>query len=88
MDINETGTILRYTPGILTGGKISHDCSSKRSIAWYLEAIVPLALFSKDPLHLTLTGITNDNKDSGVDFIKEVTIKTLKIFGMEEPFAR
>jgi RNA 3'-terminal phosphate cyclase-like protein len=66
------------------GGRIEHDCGTTRSIGWFLEAIIPLALFSKRPLHVTLTGITNDNLDLSVDSIRAVTLPLLKQFGVAE----
>lgn len=73
IEINATGTQLRFKPGILLGGNIEHDCpvnttssgdttsggNCSRGVGWYLEGILPLAPFGKAPLQLTLHGITN-----------------------------
>lgn len=45
VEINETGTTLRFKPGYVTGGKATHDCGTTRSLGWFLEALMPLALF-------------------------------------------
>lgn len=82
VEINETGTSFRFFPGILTGGKISHDCGTSRSIGWFVEGILPLSVFCKNPLELTLTGITNDSLDLSVDILKSVTIPLLMNFGI------
>ncbi len=72
-----------YKPGILTGGKINHDCGTSRSIGWFVEGILPLLLFCKQPTTLTLTGITNDSLDMSVDTLFHVTFPLLKRFGVE-----
>ena len=83
VEINETGTVLRYKPGIITGGQHSHHCGAERSIAWFLEGILPLAAFAKEPLRLSLTGITNDMLDASVDSLRAVTLPLLAQFGIE-----
>ena len=48
VEINETGTRLRYAPGVVTGGAgLEHDCGTARSIGYFLEPLVCLALFAK-----------------------------------------
>ena len=48
VEINETGTRLRYAPGVVTGGAgHEHDCGTARSIGYFLEPLVCLALFAK-----------------------------------------
>mmetsp|Transcript_30675 Transcript_30675/g.63265 ORF Transcript_30675/g.63265 Transcript_30675/m.63265 type:complete len:335 (-) Transcript_30675:801-1805(-) len=83
IEINATGTQLRFKPGVLLGGEIEHVCPvgdhehnresnsnddggtiAKRSAGWYLEGIFPLAPFGKEPLHLTLHGITDGTSDT------------------------
>jgi RNA 3'-terminal phosphate cyclase-like protein len=79
-DINETGTSLYFSPGILAGGKIFHDCKGQRSIAYYLQVLICLAPFMKEPLEATLTGITNDAFDLSIDHLKCSHIPVLKRF--------
>jgi len=81
--INATGTSLKYVPGLLTGGEFSHDTPVTRSIGYYLEVLVALAPFGKDPLSVSLTGITNDDQDLSVDIIRVVTLPLYKQFGFE-----
>lgn len=82
IEINETGTILRYKPGLLLGGKITHDCSLSRCIGWFLEGVLPLAPFCKHPLNLQLSGITNDDLDLSVDTLNLVTLPFVRNFGI------
>jgi len=39
IEINETGTTFKFKPGIIVGGKTSHDCGTSRSIGWFLEGM-------------------------------------------------
>jgi len=57
VEINESGTALKYKPGIVTGGRrISHDCGSARGIGYFLEVVLCVALFAKKPVDIFLTG--------------------------------
>ena len=60
-----------------------------RNIGWYLEGILPLAPFGKEPLHLTLTGITDNNMtmngDPSCDYIRYAVLPVLSKFGIGEP---
>ena len=84
--IDESGTSVKYKPGLVTGGRrISHDCGSSRGIGYFLEVVLCLCLFAKKPLDLTLTGITNDEAETSVDTFRTVTLPMLKRnFGVEE----
>jgi len=66
IEINATGTQLRFKPGVLLGGDIEHDCpvgENGRSVGWFLEGIFPLAALGKEPLQLTLRGVTDGTSD-------------------------
>jgi RNA 3'-terminal phosphate cyclase-like protein len=83
IEINYTGTSVYYKPGVIIGGRIQHDCGSERAIGYYLEALIVLAPFTKNPIHATLTGITNDNKDISVDTLRTVTLVNMKRWGLD-----
>jgi len=80
IEISETGTALYFQPGLLSGGKIEMDCNPERGLGYYLEALICLAPFCKQPLEAKLTGVTNDQNDPSVDSIKLGTIPILKQF--------
>ncbi|KAK9918153.1 hypothetical protein WJX75_001749 [Coccomyxa subellipsoidea] len=86
IEINETGTSLRYKPGLVTGGSgLTHDCGKSRSIGYFLEPLVCLALFGKKPLTISLHGITNDAVDPGVDVWQQVTLPLIRqLAGIEK----
>ncbi|KAI9922741.1 hypothetical protein PsorP6_002176 [Peronosclerospora sorghi] len=84
IEINETGTKLKYHPGLILGGNVIHDCGTGRAIGWFLEVLAVLAPFAKLPLHATLDGITNDHVDICVDNFKATALPLLRHFGLDE----
>ncbi|XP_021759393.1 probable RNA 3'-terminal phosphate cyclase-like protein [Chenopodium quinoa] len=83
VEINETGTKLKYKPGIIMGGKfLTHNCGLSRSIGYFLEPLLVLGLFGKKPLSIRLKGITNDSKDTSIDTFRSTTLNILKRFGV------
>ncbi|KAM9306966.1 RNA 3'-terminal phosphate cyclase-like protein [Pholidichthys leucotaenia] len=83
IEINQTGTVLVYQPGLLYGGPVEHDCSPHRSVGYYLEALIMLAPFMKTPLRATLRGVTNDPTDPTVDLLKATSLPLMKKFGID-----
>eukprot|EP01001_Neometanema_parovale_P006638 NODE_2987_length_1301_cov_116.439728_g2836_i0.p1 GENE.NODE_2987_length_1301_cov_116.439728_g2836_i0~~NODE_2987_length_1301_cov_116.439728_g2836_i0.p1 ORF type:complete len:395 (-),score=68.74 NODE_2987_length_1301_cov_116.439728_g2836_i0:116-1237(-) len=83
IQILSTGTVVRYRPGVLIGGKFSHECNPARGIGYYLEALVMLAPFCKTPIEAKLMGVTNKDGDIGVDAFRTITIPLLAKFGVE-----
>ncbi|RYG59643.1 hypothetical protein EON64_20025, partial [archaeon] len=82
IEINETGTVLRFSPGLLIGGSVSHDCGLSRGVGWFVEALLPLAAFCQRPLSLSLTGVTHHPLDLSVDTLAQVTLPLLQNFGL------
>ncbi|KAI8907940.1 RNA 3'-terminal phosphate cyclase/enolpyruvate transferase [Gorgonomyces haynaldii] len=83
IEINYTGTSVYFVPGIINGGTVQHDCPKSRAVGYFLEPMVALGPFGKQPLQLTLSGITNDNVDTSVDLIRTVYLPQLMRFGIE-----
>jgi RNA 3'-terminal phosphate cyclase-like protein len=84
ININKTGTRLILKPGIIDsndGLPIEHDCHLSRSIVFYLECVVMLAIFGKTNLNLTLNGNTDDQIDQSIDSFKNVVLFLLNQFG-------
>ncbi|KXZ50132.1 hypothetical protein GPECTOR_17g1005 [Gonium pectorale] len=86
VEINETGTSLRYRPGVVVCGMgLSHDCGTSRGIGYFLEPLLVLGLYGKKALSITLKGITNDSTDPGVDTFRTVTLPLMrKALGLED----
>ncbi len=82
IEINETGTVIKFRPGIIMGGSITHDCGTARCMGWFIEGIIPMAIFAKAPLSVNMTGITNDDTDLSVDILRNVTFPLLKNFNL------
>lgn len=82
IEINDTGTSLRYSPGVIVGGPVEHDCGVGRGVGWFVEGVLPLLPFGKRPAALTLAGITNDDADLGVDLLRTVLLPSLAHFGL------
>lgn len=84
VEINETGTKLKYKPGLLVGGRgLVHVCGTSRAIGYFLEPLIVLGLFGKSPLSIVLKGLTNDCKDPCVDTFRITTLPLLKHFGIQ-----
>ncbi|KAJ1458825.1 RNA 3'-terminal phosphate cyclase domain-containing protein [Pelagophyceae sp. CCMP2097] len=81
VEINATGTRLRYKPGFLVGGRVDHDVSqSTRGVGWFLDGILPLLPFLAKPLELVLTGATSgDSRARSADAIKHVALPVLRV---------
>ena len=84
MEINSTGTQLRFQPGGLLGGDLTHDCPESRSIGWFLEGILPLAPFGKETLEVTFSGITDGlcEIDPSADYWKRSSGPIFRAFGV------
>ena len=85
ISINETGTAVKYAPGTLTGGHplgLTHNCPVSRGIGYHLLPLLQLAPFMKNPLTITLTGVTNSPTDLSVDLIRTVTLPLTHHFGL------
>eukprot|EP00514_Thraustochytrium_sp_LLF1b_P009458 CAMPEP_0184557124 /NCGR_PEP_ID=MMETSP0199_2-20130426/41940_1 /TAXON_ID=1112570 /ORGANISM="Thraustochytrium sp., Strain LLF1b" /LENGTH=396 /DNA_ID=CAMNT_0026953965 /DNA_START=209 /DNA_END=1399 /DNA_ORIENTATION=- len=84
--INSTGTSVTVSkPGYIIGGTVEHECEG-RAVGYFLEGVLPLCLFAKRPVRLTLTGITNDEVDISADLLKTVTMRVLTRFGITENY--
>ena len=82
--INETGTAIRYRPGIIVGGEgLAHECGTSRAIGYFVQPLLVLAPFAKRALSVTLRGITNGPDDASVDVLRSVTLPLMRHFGVE-----
>lgn len=93
VDINSAGTVLKYSPGLIvnntTAEPIVVECGPARSLAYYLEGILPVVIFGKNPLVLKLVGCSNDGvdvsvRDMQVDSLVAAYVPLLKAVGVED----
>ncbi|GAA95220.1 uncharacterized protein L969DRAFT_45658 [Mixia osmundae IAM 14324] len=80
VEISYTGTAVSMRPGSLQGGQINHTCPLSRSIGWFLEPLIVLGPFCKEPLNLHMHGMTTDGRDSSVDVLRVSTLPHLSMF--------
>ena len=64
--------------GLLTGGKVEHQCSLDRSIGYYLEPLMCLGAFCKNPLEVNLFGVSNNQNDPSPELLKCSAMPILK----------
>ncbi len=59
---------MKYKPGLIVGGAmLQHDCSTSRSIGYYLEPLVILGLFGKKVAHSPLRHLGVSVNGFGLD---------------------
>ncbi|XP_063383694.1 probable RNA 3'-terminal phosphate cyclase-like protein [Cydia fagiglandana] len=80
VELSETGTSVFYQPGILIGGQVTHNCSTQRGIGYYLEVLLALGPFCKEPLNAVLQGVTHHELDVSVDKVKAAALPILLKF--------
>ncbi|XP_055376043.1 probable RNA 3'-terminal phosphate cyclase-like protein [Condylostylus longicornis] len=80
IELDSTGTSLYFSPGLLHGGLLTHDCCVERNIGYYLEALIALGPFCKEPINAKLRGVTNSSESPSVDYVKQSAIPLLKKF--------
>ncbi|KAL4713198.1 hypothetical protein ACJJTC_002944 [Scirpophaga incertulas] len=80
VELSETGTSVYFQPGILIGGQVTHSCCTQRGIGYYLEVLLALGPFCKEPLNAILQGVTHSNLDVSVDKVKTAALPILLKF--------
>ncbi|KAM3957172.1 RNA terminal phosphate cyclase 1 [Aphomia sociella] len=80
VELSETGTSVYFQPGILTGGQVTHSCCTQRGIGYYLEVLLALGPFCKEPLNAVLQGVTHSDLDVSVDKVKAAALPILLKF--------
>ena len=72
-EINKTGTVLKFTPGIITNNSaipFEFDCGNK-AISYFIIGIIPIAIFGKEPLEVRFTGATHTNSDMSIESLQK-----------------
>ncbi|EPZ35411.1 RNA 3'-terminal phosphate cyclase type 2 domain-containing protein [Rozella allomycis CSF55] len=86
VQISYTGTSVVFRPGVLVGGKVTFDATNERCVTYWLEPLLAIAPFCKEPVLLTIRGVTNNDVDCSVDAFRTVLLPVLKQFGIaQEP---
>lgn len=83
IQIDETGTTLRYRPGQIVGGDgLVHNCPTSRGLSYFLEGLLLLAPLAKRPVGIRLRGVTNGGPDLTCDTFRTATLPLLAKFGI------
>ncbi|KER27748.1 hypothetical protein T265_05239 [Opisthorchis viverrini] len=69
--ISDTGTTVTCKPGILVGGTFTFECCGERGLGYFIEFLLLIAPFCKQPINATLMGVTNSSIDPSPDMIKQ-----------------
>uniref|UniRef100_A0A914WZB6 RNA 3'-terminal phosphate cyclase-like protein n=1 Tax=Plectus sambesii TaxID=2011161 RepID=A0A914WZB6_9BILA len=80
MEINRTGTEIRYWPGMMQGGTFEYDCGTDRCLSYFLEPLIVLAPFAKLPMKARLTGVTNAPEEPSVDALRATWLPVFSKF--------
>lgn len=78
VEINETGTSLKYRPGVIVGGAVEHECGGTRGVSFFIEPLLLLSLFARKPIRATLRGVTNGGPDPSADAWRVVGLPLLR----------
>ncbi|VDN04090.1 unnamed protein product [Thelazia callipaeda] len=94
--INETGTEVLFSPGMVMGGSLDFDCGTDRFFSWfrkqkmshlitsfssyYVEPLLMLAPFCKYPLKVELRGVTNSPGELSIDAIRATWLPVFNKF--------
>ncbi|CEP23901.1 RCL1 [Cyberlindnera jadinii] len=84
IEISYTGTSVIYYPGIITGGAITHNCNSEKSIGYYMEPMLFLAPFSKKKFQIVFRGITGLKGDTSIEGLRWGILPLMEKFGVRE----
>ena len=88
IEVNQSGTQVNFKPGVVINNPghvgMSFDCNKARSIGFYIEGILPVVIFGKNKLNLTLRGLSHAPGDVGIDSIVYAQVPLLKLFGVED----
>lgn len=86
IEISYTGTAVLFKPGMIIGGQLTHNCTGKKPIGYFLEPMLYLAPFSKKKFSIIFKGLTSsDNtQDAGLEAIKWGLIPVMEKFGVRE----
>ncbi|VDM54903.1 unnamed protein product [Angiostrongylus costaricensis] len=84
VEINSTGTQVRFRPGLITGGVQNMDCGVDRCLSYYLEPMIIISPFCKNAMTLKLKGVTNAPGEVSVDAIKATWLSVYNKFVLNE----
>lgn len=58
--------------------------SNLKFLGYYLEVLLMLGVFCKNPLNVTLRGVTSNTLDPSIDHLKATGLSTLRKFMLDD----
>ena len=82
IEINETGTHLKFTPGYTQEGNIIHNTDGKRALSYYLEFLTFLIPLIGGKINIKIVGLRSLKADASLETFAYVNLAALrKIWG-------
>lgn len=76
-------TELKFEPGSIEGGRYHVDIGTAGSTTLILQIIMPAAAFASKPIEMEIRGGTDNPLAPPIDFLKNVTLPTLRQMGYQ-----
>lgn len=83
IQINEAGTILDFTPGVLVNRAIIHKIFTIRPLTYYLEFVFYISLFNQNRFELKLLGLRALESEPSLECLLYVTLPLLQKTGLK-----
>ena len=81
VEINETGTNLKFVPSYLKGGNFFHSTNGTRSLGYYLEFLSYIIPSFKEKTNLKITGLRSLKADISLETFAYVNLSLLRKIG-------
>jgi RNA 3'-terminal phosphate cyclase-like protein len=82
-EVRDSNSEVTFSPGLILGGVFAHAVPSSRSVIYIAEAALLLLPFAKHASEITFTGCTQSDLDMSPDTIRTVTLRWLRLFGVD-----
>ena len=76
-------TELTFEPSVIEGGKYRVDIGTAGSTTLILQILMPAAAFASDSIEVEITGGTDNPMAPPIDFLKNITLPTLRKMGYQ-----
>lgn len=84
IEINETGSHLKFTPGYLKNGNFFHNTIGTRALSYYLEFLIYMVPNVKDKMNIKITGLRSLKADISLEAFVYVNLALLRKSGARD----
>jgi RNA 3'-terminal phosphate cyclase-like protein len=84
IEINETGTHLKFTPGHLKDGDYFHNTIGTRGLSYYLEFLIYLVPSVKNKMNIKIIGLRSLKADISLETFAYVNLALLRKIGARD----